>query len=433
MVQLKLPRKWLIAIVGVADWLEKVRSIPHQEFIDLQKVIDDFLSKTYRAFRKRGALVGSLLWSQENLAPMFLLEATKMNENFLKEQRAIINNITEKIHSSLSSEERHSPLGKNLQEISLEGRILILEGIIPDGEFYPDEQQIAKVFSDAFNAEFITIKRAEHDFEGRKNWLSALDSVVSREFTIDIGPIKKLKEAKEIEGKRFYDKKIPGDFEKIVRILSEAIPYRASLFEVEKPSNSSFDTREPLGHIIIQYLSTEGDFPIKIDNRSTTHDRIGRKLENYQWVIENSIDWKVLDKLYLNSKEIMYEKIEKTITDVGGIKLDGFWTEREISSNVFFLSKFTFTEDILKQLRDFLNNTRKYLETQIGPGTTELYEIWQKAGLHFNILIFEIKGLDQDEDKKLSYWFRSLKERQIPGPNYSAEKEVIEARHYRPL
>ncbi|HUT81148.1 MAG TPA: hypothetical protein VMZ29_08090 [Candidatus Bathyarchaeia archaeon] len=433
MVQLKLPRKWFIAIVGVANWLEKAQTIPYQEFFDLQKIIDDFLTKTYRAFRKKGALVGSLLWSQENLAPMFLLEATKMNENFLKEQRAIFNNITEKINASLSSEERNSSLGKNLQEISLESRILILEGIIPDDEFFPNEQQIAKVFSDALNAEFITIKRAEHDFEGRKNWLSALDSVISREFTIDVGPIKKLKEAKEIEGKRFYDKKVPGDFEKIVRILSEAIPYRASLFEVEKLSNSAFDTRESLGHIIIQYLSTEGDFPIKIDNRSTTHDRLGRKLENYQWVLENGIDWKDLDKLFLNSKEIMYEKVEKIITDVGGIKLDALWTERDISNNAFFLSKFTFTEDVMKQLRDFLSNPRKHLEAQIGPGTTELFEIWQKAGLHFNILIFEVKGLDQDEDKILSNWFKSLKDRQIPGPSYSAEKEVIEARHFRPL
>jgi len=417
MVQLKLPRKWFISIVGVADWREKARTFPYQEFIELQQIIDDFLSKIYRAFKKRGALVGSLLWSQENLAPMFLIEATKMNENFLKEQRATINNIGEKIFVNLSTEERNSSLGKNLNEIQLEGRILVLEGTIPDGELYPDEQQIAKVFSDALNAEFITIKRAEHDFEGRKNWLSTLDSLVSREFSVDVGPIKKLREAKAIEGKRFYDKKAPGDFEKIVRILSEAVPYRASLLEIEKPSYSSIDTRETLGHIIIQYLSTEGDFPIKIDNRSTTHDRIGRKLENYQWVLDNNIDWKVLDKLYLNSKEIMYEKVEKVITDVGGIKLDALWTERDISNNVFFLTKFTFTEDILKQLKDFLNNTRKHLEDQIGPGTTELYEIWQKAGLHFNVLIFEIKGLDQDEDKKLSTWFKLLKEGQISGPN----------------
>ncbi|MHA1220903.1 MAG: hypothetical protein ACTSQB_04150, partial [Candidatus Heimdallarchaeota archaeon] len=187
------------------------------------------------------------------------------------------------------------------------------------------------------------------------------------------------------------------------------------------------------GHIIIQYLSTEGDFPIKLDQRSTTHERLGRKLTNLFWVQENNIKWKDLDKLTVYAKEMMYDKVEKVIIDVGGIKFDNLWTERDLSNNIFFLSKFSFTEDILKRLKDFLADPRKLLEEHIGAGTTALYEVWQKAGLHFNILIFAVKGLDRDEDIKLSNWIKALKDKQTIGPNYSAEKEVIEARHYRPL
>ncbi|MHA1213232.1 MAG: hypothetical protein ACTSSH_12335, partial [Candidatus Heimdallarchaeota archaeon] len=167
--------------------------------------------------------------------------------------------------------------------------------------------------------------------------------------------------------------------------------------------------------------------------RSTTHERLGRKLTNLSWVQENNIKWKDLDKLTVYAKEMMYDKVEKVIIDVGGIKFDNLWTERDLSNNIFFLSKFSFTEDILKRLKDFLADPRKLLEEHIGAGTTALYEVWQKAGLHFNILIFAVKGLDRDEDIKLSNWIKALKDKQTIGPNYSAEKEVIEARHYRPL
>ncbi|RLI68433.1 MAG: hypothetical protein DRO63_02685 [Candidatus Gerdarchaeota archaeon] len=58
MFQITLPRKWFIAIIGVADWREKAVDLPYKEFVELQEIIDAFLSRTYKEFRKRGALLG---------------------------------------------------------------------------------------------------------------------------------------------------------------------------------------------------------------------------------------------------------------------------------------------------------------------------------------------------------------------------------------
>ncbi|NHJ40751.1 MAG: hypothetical protein FK731_12030 [Asgard group archaeon] len=433
MLKIQIPRRWFLVIAGIADWHENAKTIPLGEFLEIKEIIDNYLSRVYRAFRKKGALVGSLLWSQENLAPMFLIEANRMNEQFLKEQRVIFDNLAEKILASLTHEERQSAIGANIQSLALEGKILLLECTLPqNNELYPTEEEIANIFSDAFNAEFLTIKRAEHDFEGRKDWLASIENVLSREFIEEVGPVKKLREAKEVEAKKLYDKKSPGDFEKIVRILSEAVPYRSSLFEVEKPS-TSYDSKTILGHIIVHYLSTKGDFPTKLTKRSILFNRVGRKLENYHWVLDNNIEWKELDKIMIFTEQIAYDQIEKIISDVGGIKLDAFWTERDLSNNVFFLSQFSFTEDIMKQLKAFVSNPRKELEKHIGYGITPLYELWQKAGLHFNLLIFEVKAFDQDEERKLIEWVKLLKTGKLPGPSYSSEKETIEERHYRPF
>ena len=433
MMKIQIPRRWYLAIVGLADWREKAKKIPFQEYQELKEVIDSYLSRIYKSFRKRGALVGSLFWSQENLAPLFLLEATRENEKFLKENRVIFQNVTEKLISSLTIEERQSHLGNNLEEVLPEGRILILDCSLPsNAPYYPTADQLAKIFSEAFNSEFLSIKRSMHDLGGRKNWLSALDSVLNRELIREVGPVKKLREVKEIEGKRLYEKKSPGDFEKISRVLSETVPFRPSLFEVEQPK-ASYDDREALGHIVIQYLATKGDIPIKLMWRSITHQRLGRKIEELMWISSENIDWKELDKLNVYSKEIVYDKVEKVIADVGGINVDALWSDRDFSNNIFFLSKFAFSEDVMKQLHKFTINPREQLAEHIGPRTTAMYELWQKAGLNFNILIFEVKGLDPDEDKKLIEWIKDLKNKQSPGPNYSANMEVIKERHYRPF
>jgi len=433
MMKIKIPRRWYLAVVGLADWREKAKNIPFHEYQELKEIIDRNLSKIYKSFRKRGALVGSLFWSQENLAPLFLLEATRENEKFLKENRVLLGNVSERIMSSLTSEERQSHIGKNLEEVAPEGKILLLECNLPsDAPYYPTADQLMKIFSEAFNSEFLTIKRSEHDVDGRKDWLSTLDSVLNRELIREVGPIKKLREAKEIEGKRLYEKTSPGDFEKISRILSEAIPFRPSLFEVEQ-SRSSFDDREALGHIVIQYLATKGDIPVKLNWRSVTHQRLGRKIEEMMWFQEENLDWKELDKLQVFSKEIVYDKVEKVIADVGGINFDALWSESDFSNNIFFLSKFSFSEDVLKELHKFTLNPREQLAEHIGPQTAAMYELWQKAGLNFNILIFEVRGLDPDEDRKLIDWIKDLKNKQSPGPNYSANSEIIKERHFRPF
>ena len=197
---------------------------------------------------------------------------------------------------------------------------------------------------------------------------------------------------------------------------------------------SSFDNRETLGHIVIQYLVTGGDFPIKLNWRTNTHERLGRKFEEYSLVKFEGVTWSELDKLLSISEQIVYDKFERTITDVGGIKFDALWTERDLSSNIFFISKFSFTEDVLKGLKQYiLTESRKQLEGYLGPSTADLFDVWRRAGLHYNYLVLEIKGLDSDEDKKLTEWVRQLKSKEIPGPNYSAEKEVIEERYFRPL
>ncbi len=433
MLKIKIPRRWYLVIVGLADWRRNAQELPHNQFKELQVVIDNYISRIYKTFRKRGAMVGSLLYSKENLAPFFLLEATRENERFLKESRILIQNISEKIHSSLTIEEQQSELGKNVLQVLLEGRLLILDCTIPfDPGFFPNEDFIAKAFSDTLNSELLTIKRSEHDFNGRKNWLSTLDSIVNRGFMKDVGPVSKLKEAKVVEGKRLYDKKSPGDFEKITRILSEVTPYRTSLFEIEKLT-ASYGDREPLGHIIIQYLSTGGDLPIRLNKRSTIHDRIGRKIEDLQWIQSMNLDWKEIDKLQIYSEEIVYDKVEKLISDVGGIKFDALWTEKDLSNNIYFLSKFDFTEDVLKKLNEFVANPRKQLEEHVGPGTIAMFELWQKAGLEFNLLIFEVKGFDPDEDKNLTDWIKSLKIKEIPGPNYCGNREVLQQRNFRPF
>ena len=433
MLKIKIPRRWFFTVIGLADWRQNAQELPYTQYKELQAVIENYVSRVYKTLRKRGAMVGSLFWSKENLAPFFILEATRENEKFLKETKILIQNISEKIHSSLTIEEKQSDLGKNILQVLIEGRMLILDCTLPlDPGFFPNEGLIAKAFSDALKAELLTIKRAEHDFEGRKEWLSTLDSIINRNFLKDVGPVSKLKEAKTIEGKRLYEKKSPGDFEKISRILSEAIPYRPSLFEVEK-STSTYDTREPLGHIIIQYLSTGGNLPIRLDKRSVTHDRIGRKIEDLDWVRSMNLDWKEIDKLQLYSEEIIYDRVEKVISDVGGIKFDAFWTDKELSNNIYFLSKFDFSEDILKKLNEFVANPRQQMEEHVGPGTSAMYDLWQKAGLEFNLLIFEVKGIDADEDKNFIDWIKSHKIKEIPGPTYCGNKEVLHQRNFRPF
>jgi hypothetical protein len=204
------------------------------------------------------------------------------------------------------------------------------------------------------------------------------------------------------------------------------------LFEVNKPE-SDFVSKESLGHIIISYLSTEGDFPVKLANRSVLFDRLGRKSEIRDWIEANNIDWKDLDKLMVYLEQITYDQIEKVILDVGGIKLDGFWTERDLSNNIYFLSKFSFTEDILKQLRKFITNPREQLEKHISYNLSQLFDLWQKAGLHYNMLIFEVKAFDHDEEMKLIEWVKESKAGRVPGPNYSSEKETLVENHYRPF
>ncbi|HUU76844.1 MAG TPA: hypothetical protein VMX55_00770 [candidate division Zixibacteria bacterium] len=433
-MKIQISRKWYLAIVGLADWQEKAQELPYREYIELKEIIENFISRIYKDIRKRGGMVTSLFWSQENLSPIFLLEATNMNEKFLKELRAKFSDITERINGTLTAEERQGNLGKNLLNISPEGRLLLLEcNIPPQSEIFPDDEQIAEAFSDAFNSELISIKRSAHDFSGRKNWLATVESVLSRELIREVGPVKKLREVKEIESRRLYLKKTQGDFEKITRVLSEAVPFRSNLFEILTPG-SSFDTREPLGHIIIQYFSTGGNFPLKLNWRSNTHERLGRKIEEFSIVNFEGVTWNDLDKILSISEQIVYDKIEKTITDVGGIKVDAFWTERDLSTNIFFISKFSFTEDILKGIKEFIKaESRKQLEGYIGPSTAELFDVWRRADLHYNYLVFNVKGFDSDEDKKLTDWVKRLKGKEIPGPNYAAEKEVIEQRNYRPL
>ena len=433
-MQIQLSRKWYLVVLGLKDWRENAQGFSYKEFMELKEVIDNYLSRIHKDIRKRGGMVASLLWSQENLAPAFLLEATRMNEKFLKELRAKFDNISEGIYATLTPDEKQAPIGKNIQELKLESRILLLECTIPiSNEFLPNEENILESFSDAYNSEFVTIKRSEHDFNGRKHWLSTVESVLSRELLREVGPIKKLREIKEIEGRRLYEKKSPGDFEKITRLLSQAVPFRPSLFEL-KLLESSFDTREPLGHLVIQYLVTGGDFPLKLNWRTNTHERIGRKFEEYSLVKFEGVTWSELDKLLSISEQIVYDKFERIITDVGGIKFDAFWTERDLSSNIFFLSKFSFTEDVLKGIKEYiLTESRKQLEGYLGPSTADLFDVWRRAGLHYNYIVFEIKGFDPDEDKKFTEWIKQLKSKEIPGPNYSAEKEVIEERYFRPL
>lgn len=203
MQQITLPRKWYLAIAGLENWIEKAQELPVKEYNELKGVVDNFLSRLYRDFRKRGAFSTSLLWSQENLAPSFLLEPTKENEKFLKEMRVKFNSISDIIINTLTAEERSSNLGKNLQSLNIQGKILLLECEIPPGsELFPEESQVVKVFSDALNSELLTIKRSEHDFPGRKHWLAPLESIIHREFIRNVGPVKKLREVKEIEGKR---------------------------------------------------------------------------------------------------------------------------------------------------------------------------------------------------------------------------------------
>lgn len=433
-MKIQISRKWYLAIIGLADWQEKAQELPYREYMELKEIIENFISRVYKDIRKRGGMVTSLFWSQENLSPIFLLEATSMNEKFLKELRAKFSDITERINATLTTEERQTNLGKNLLNISPEGRLLLLECNIPvQSEIFPDDEQVAEAFSNAYNSELISIKRSEHDFSGRKNWLATVESVLSRELIREVGPVKKLREVKEIESRRLYLKKTQGDFEKITRVLSEAVPFRSSLFELLIPG-SSFDTREPLGHIIIQYFSTGGNFPLKLNWRSNTHERLGRKIEEFSIVNFEGVTWNDLDKILSISEQIVYDKIEKTITDVGGIKVDAFWTERDLSTNIFFISKFSFTEDVLKGIKDFIKaDSRKQLEGYIGPSSANLFDVWRRAGLHYNYLVFEVKGFDTDEDKKLTDWVKRLKGKEIPGPNYVAEKEIIEQRNYRPL
>ncbi|NHJ85039.1 MAG: hypothetical protein FK734_06225, partial [Asgard group archaeon] len=390
-----LPRKWYLAIIGIENWCERAENLQHNEFIALKEIIDNFIAKTNKSFRKNGAIAASLFWSTENLSPIYLLEATRDNERFLKENRIIYQNLTEQIMNSLTIEEKQSSLGKNLQQVNPNGKVLLLECTIPAAsDITPSDEQVIKAFSDALNAEFLTIKRSEHDFNGRSIWLSSLDSVLSRGFMQDVGPVKKLRSAKETEGKRLYEKKTPGDFEKISRALSEAVYYRPSLFELEPPK-PDYDERASLGHLIIHYLVADGEFPNKLQWRSVTHERIGRKIEDYQWFSENDIDWKEMDKLQLYAEQISYDKVEKVIADVGGVKFDSIWTERDLSHNIYFLTKFSFTEDILKTLLTFTNSdARSFLEPHIGLGAIAMLELWQKANVYFNMLVFEIKGLD---------------------------------------
>jgi hypothetical protein len=432
-MEIELPRTWYLAVIGIANWQEKALDLPQQEFSELKELIENYLSRTNKKLRKKGALVASLLWSHENLSPLFLLEANRENERLLKEIRADYDRLSERINETLTAAEKESSLGKNLAKITLEGKTLLLECTIPSpAEGYPTDEEVLQVFSDAFNAELLTIKRAEHDFLGRSIWLASLDSVLNRKYIRDVGPIRKIRAAKEVEGRRNYETKTPGDFEKIVRYLSEAVPYRPSLFKMA--SNQSETHNSPvLGHIIVQYLSTMGDLPLKVDRRSVTHTRLGRKTEEMQWIHEFGIDWKELDKVIVVSKEIAYDNIERTITDVGGIKFDGLWTTEDISSKIYFLSKFTFTEDVLKKLMTFAKDMRSNFEKHVGTRTSNMLDIWRKAGLEFNILIFEVRALDNEEEKKLTAWIKTAKNKQQPGPTYCGDNKVLADRQFRPF
>ncbi|MHA1442886.1 MAG: hypothetical protein ACTSPK_13650 [Candidatus Heimdallarchaeota archaeon] len=173
--------------------------------------------------------------------------------------------------------------------------------------------------------------------------------------------------------------------------------------------------------------------PIKLSFRSNTHERPGRKIEELTAINEAGLVWKDIDKLILASKDIIYSKVEKKISDVGGVRFDALWTERDVSSNVFFLSKFSFTEDVLKEMKTSLLDERKLLEEHIGLGAMDMLDLWRRSGLNFNTLILEVKGLDADEDKNLINWIKTLKEKKTPGPSYSAEKETLIERYFRPL
>ena len=105
--QITLPRKWYLAIAGIENWVEKAQDLPVKEFTELKGIFDNFLSRLYRDFRKRGAFTTSLLWSQENLAPSFMLEPTRENEKFLKEMRVKFNSISDIILLSFPSRISH--------------------------------------------------------------------------------------------------------------------------------------------------------------------------------------------------------------------------------------------------------------------------------------------------------------------------------------
>ncbi|MBD3191668.1 MAG: hypothetical protein GF308_13555 [Candidatus Heimdallarchaeota archaeon] len=434
MLKIDLPRDWYLVIIGLEDWRERAETLTVKTYRELQEKLNSSLSKLYRKFRRKGAMVASLLWSRENLSPVFLLEPTSGNKRFLNDIRGEFQNFSETIIATLSPSERESPLANALKTVAPEGKLLILKCRIPSGEFFPEDQQVIQVFSDAFNTELLTIRRAAHDFSGREDWLSTLEAILSRKLIRDVGPIAKLKAAKELENRRRYDKKTPGDFEKIIRYLSEAVPFRPSLFELQKPSTSEEEGKEePLGHLIIHYLSTKGDLPLKLQWRSVTHERLGRKVEDLLWAFSEGIDWKELDQVLVTSDELVYEKIERPIINVGGTLFDGFWTKKDLSSNVHFLPSFDFTEDVLKKLQAFITEPLKHIQSRAVLGSSDVSTTWEKAGLNYRLLVLEVRAFDTLEEKKLVNWIKAWKEKQTPGPRYSAARKTLLQRHFRPF
>ncbi|MEA2070249.1 MAG: hypothetical protein U9O98_03070 [Asgard group archaeon] len=433
-MKIEIPREWYLVICGINNWRKDLEDLSRKEFLAAKEVIDDFLTKIFFKLRKQGAMVFSLFWSQENLAPTFLLSATRTNNQFIKKLQAIFDDVLLEINQVLTPSERNSSWGKKLLESSLEGQFLVLKCFLPHASFgpYSSIENILKGFSDAHNSEFLTVKRAAHDFKGRKNWLSTLEAITSREFLKPVGPIRNIKEAKEVMTKRNYEKTAPGDFEKIMRYLTDAVPYRSTLFELETAPNQ-IPEDEVIGHLIIQYLSTKGDIPLKLHKRSVTYQRLGRKIELINWAKTENFDYKELDHLILLTQQLVYEKIERKIIDVGGIKLDRFWTQSDIGNSIYFLPKFTFTEDTLETLQEILSLPRELLEPIAGIRTTELVDIWRKAGLEFNLLIFEVIRDEVNQTKKLNKWIRQIKNKVEIGPQYIGATETLEERYYRPF
>jgi hypothetical protein len=435
MYKISVPKRWFLVIAGFSSYdNETALELPFEMVHSLNNLIDDYLLRIIRDLREHGAINASLFWSNENLSPAFFLVDSKENNNFLKKLRNRIEDAQTEITNSLKSQFKDPLLIPKLENIIPEGKILILSCTIPlqDKELMTEEEALT-FLANAFNAEFLTIKRAAHDFKGRSKWLAALTNVFSRKFIRPVGPVKKMELARKVMAKRHYEQQAPGDFEQIHRYLLEAIPYRKSLLEF--PSTSQFSSNEePLGHLIIHYFTTKGEFPPRFHFRTTTSERLGRKVELLNWAQKENVSLDAYDSLQIFINQIIYERIEKVLANVGAIKLDALWSLRNRSINVYFLSKFSFTEDILTQMKQIQKeDPRSLLEPFTGIKTTEIAQLWNELEVNHQLLILEINGFDSAEGRKLAQWISQLKKGQLPGPGYSAEKEALEKRHFRPI